>query len=203
VRHVKTTRLEAFSDGVLAIIITIMVLELYKPVGPTWHDLNGDVARSFLTYLLSFVYVGIYWNNHHHLMHLNDRVTGGILWANMALLFFLSLTPATTAWMDDENFASAPTIVYGLGLLANSIAYGILVRTIMHAQGVDGPVRQAFGNDLKGNISTGLYIVGLVITIWWAPVGIAFYVIVAIMWVVPDRRVERVIERLGIPDDSA
>jgi uncharacterized membrane protein len=189
---VKTARLEAFSDGVLAIVITIMVLELDKPAGPTWHDL-AKVSSGFLTYLLSFVYIGIYWNNHHHLMQLCDHVTGAILWANMGLLFFLSLTPFTTRWMDDWDFASVPTVVYGIGLLLNALAYTVLVRVIMRSQGPDGLVRQAFGSDMKGNVSVALYILGIVLSFFWVPGGVACYVIVALIWLVPDRRVERAV----------
>jgi uncharacterized membrane protein len=190
--HVKTARLEAFSDGVLAIVITIMVLELHIPNEPTWHAL-GAVASGFLTYLLSFVYIGIYWNNHHHLMLLCSRVTGAILWANMALLFFLSLTPMTTRWMDDSDFASVPTVVYGIGLLLNALAYTVLVRTIMRDQGADGPVRRAFGSDRKGTVSVGIYVLGIALSFFWVPGGLACYIIVAMIWLVPDRRVERIV----------
>jgi uncharacterized membrane protein len=194
-RHVKTARLEAFSDGVLAIVITIMVLELEKPDGHDWNALR-HVAPSFLTYLLSFIYIGIYWNNHHHLMQLCDRVTGGILWANMGLLFFLSLTPYTTSWMDGDpghRLESVPTVVYGIGLLLNALAYTVLVRVIMRSQGPDGPVHRAFGNDFKGNISVAIYVLGIVLSFFWVPGGVACYVLVALIWLVPDRRVERVV----------
>jgi uncharacterized membrane protein len=142
---------------------------------------------------LSFVYIGIYWNNHHHLMQLLDHVTGAILWANMALLFFLSLTPFTTSWMHEEHFASVPTVVYGIGLLLNAIAYTVLVRVMIRSQLPDGPVRQAFGNDVKGIVSVAFYVVGIVLSFFWVPGGIACYVIVALIWLVPDRRVERIV----------
>ncbi len=189
----KTTRLEAFSDGVLAIIITIMVLDLHLPVDDaTWGALS-TVAGAFFTYLLSFVYIGIYWNNHHHLMNLVDRVTGGILWANMFLLFSLSLTPVTTAWLQKSHFASPPAVVYGIGLLLNAIAYTVLVRVIFHAQGADGPAKRAFGNDTKGNVSMAIYGLGILLSFWWVPGGIACYIAVALIWLIPDRRVERVL----------
>jgi uncharacterized membrane protein len=191
-RHVRTTRLEAFSDGVLAIVITIMVLDLKRPDGASWGDF-GKSLPSIYTYLLSFVYIAIYWNNHHHLMQLLDRVTGSILWANMALLFCLSLTPFTTSWMHEKHFASAPTVVYGIGLLLNAIAYTALVRAMMRSQPPDGPVRRAFGNDIKGLVSLAIYIVGITLSFFWVPGGIACYVLVALIWLIPDRRVERLL----------
>lgn len=192
----KTNRLEAFSDGVLAIIITIMVLELHHPPDASWHAL-GHIAKGFLSYALSFTYIGIYWNNHHHLMQLTERVTGGTLWANLLLMFFLSLTPLTTSWLDDSNFASVPSVVYGIGLLCNAIAYTILVRVMMRAQGPDGPLRAAFGSDVKGNVSIVLYVVGIVLSFVWVPGGLAAYVIVAATWIVPDRRVERILRQVA------
>jgi uncharacterized membrane protein len=187
---VRTSRLEAFSDGVLAIIITIMVLELRVPEGPTLHDLLGS-ATGLLTYLLSFVYVGIYWNNHHHMFQLVGRVTGGILWGNLGLLFCLSLLPFTTAWMDEQRFATTPVVTYGLNLLICAIAYWILQSTITRNQGTDGPLATALGRDLKAKSSPAIYVVGILATLLVPWLGVAIYTVVALMWLVPDRRVER------------
>src|SRR3954447_17186630 len=156
----RSNRLEAFSDGVLAIIITIMVLELQVPEGPTLHDLEGSFT-GLLTYLLSFVYVGIYWNNHHHMFHLVRRVSGGVLWANLALLFCLSLFPFTTAWLDESRFARTPVIVYGLNLLIAAVAYVVLQSVIIRGQGSESPLRQAVGTDLKAKASNGLLLAGI------------------------------------------
>jgi uncharacterized membrane protein len=150
---VPTSRLEAFSDGVLAIIITIMVLELKVPTGPRLSDLVHTTGVGLLTYLLSFVYVGIYWNNHHHMFHLVRRASGGVLWANLALLFCLSLFPFTTAWMDESRFAQTPVVIYGLNLLTAGIAYFALQTVIIRQQGPSSPLRQAIGKDVKGKIS--------------------------------------------------
>jgi uncharacterized membrane protein len=185
-----TSRLEAFSDGVLAIIITIMVLELRPPEGESFADL-ADRSISFLTYLLSFVYIGIYWSNHHHLFQLVRRVNGAVLWANLHLLFWLSLYPFTTGWMDDTRLARTPVVVYGINLLAAAIAYYVLQLTIIRAEGGDGPLREALGRDLKGKLSPVLYLAGIAATLWvdvW--LGLAFYAAVAAMWLVPDRRME-------------
>ena len=151
-RTVNKNRLEAFSDGVLAIIITIMVLELRVPEEPTWHGIAG-VLPTLLSYLLSFVYVGIYWNNHHHLIQLADRVNGTILWANLHLLFWLSLFPFTTRWMDESGFVEVPVLVYGINLLCAAIAFYILEQTLIREQGRTGPVAQALGRDWKGKAS--------------------------------------------------
>ncbi len=196
----RTSRLEAFSDGVLAIIITVMVLELKVPAG---HDLVALVHTSgigLLTYLLSFVFVGIYWNNHHHMFHLVTRIRGGVLWANLALLFCLSLFPFTTAWMDDSHFARIPVITYGLNLLAAAIAYYVLQTVIIHQQGPQSPLRQAVGGDLKGRLSPVFYLAGILSAAVIDPdgyvgVGIALgcFVAVAVIWVVPDRRIDRVV----------
>ena len=192
-----TSRLEAFSDGVLAIIITIMVLELRRPEGPTLADL-GDSATSFLTYLLSFVYIGIYWNNHHHLFQLVRRVDGGVLWANLHLLFWLSLYPFTTAWMDEEALARTPVAVYGVNLLAAAVAYYLLQQAIFRAEGDTGVLRQALGRDLKGKLSPVLYVAGIVSTLWIAVgLGLAFYAAVAAIWLVPDRRMESFVAEHG------
>ncbi|MGN6752679.1 MAG: TMEM175 family protein [Intrasporangium sp.] len=196
----KTSRLEAFSDGVLAIIITIMVLELRVPQGPTLHDLLG-AATGLLTYLLSFVYVGIYWNNHHHMFQLVARVTGGILWSNLGLLFCLSLLPFTTAWMDEQAFATTPVVTYGVNLLLCAIAYFILQTTIEHNQGRDGALATALGRDLKAKTSPWIYLLGILGALLVPWLGIAIYTIVALMWLVPDRRVERYIAAHNVADD--
>jgi uncharacterized membrane protein len=185
----RSDRLEAFSDGVLAIVITIMVLELHVPEGHHLADL-GDSMTGLATYLLSFVYVGIYWNNHHHMFQLCSRVNGAVLWANLALLFLLSLFPFTTAWMDESEFARDPVIVYGLNLLGAALVYYTLQLTIIRAEGGDSRLREAVGRDLKGKLSPLFYIVGILgsfVTPW---IGVAAYVAVALMWLVPDPRLE-------------
>ncbi|MDQ0864991.1 TMEM175 family protein [Arthrobacter globiformis] len=182
-------RLEAFSDGVLAIIITIMVLELHVPDEPTWRGL-GSVLPTFLSYLLSFVYVGIYWNNHHHMIHLASRVNGAILWANQHLLFWLSLIPFTTRWMDESGFVQIPVLTYGINLLCAAIAYFILERALIRQQGRDGPLAQAIGRDWKGKASPLIYVAGLGLTAVQPLLGVAVYTIVALIWLIPDRRVE-------------
>ena len=185
-----TSRLEAFSDGVLAIIITIMVLELRPPEGPTLADL-ADVGTGFLTYLLSFVYIGIYWSNHHHLFQLVRGVNGTVLWANLHLLFWLSLYPFTTAWMDETGLARTPVVVYGINLLAAAIAYYVLQLTILRTEGTDGVLRSAIGRDLKGKLSPVIYCLGIASALWVAEwVALVWYAAVAAMWLVPDRRME-------------
>jgi TMEM175 potassium channel family protein len=187
-----TSRLEAFSDAVLAIIITIMVLELHVPHEPTLHAL-AESATGLLTYLLSFVYLGIYWNNHHHLFQLVGRVRGGVLWANLHLLFWLSLVPFTTAWMD-EHFGTTPVMVYGVNLTLAALAYLLLQLTVERADGPDSALRQALGRDLKGKISPLIYLFGIIGTLLWVWVGIAAYVLVALIWLLPDRRMEHYID---------
>jgi len=190
---VTTNRLEAFSDGVLAIIITIMVLELHVPEGPDFGDL-GDSATGLLTYLLSFVYIGIYWNNHHHMFHVVERVRGEVLWANLHLLFWLSLVPFTNAWMDEQDFARDPTAAYGVNLLGAAIAYYVLQLAILHAEGPDSRLRSALGRDLKGKTSPFIYVTGIVLA-WVAPgLALAAYALVALIWLVPDRRIERLVD---------
>ncbi len=187
------TRLEAFSDGVLAIIITIMVLELKVPHGPNWSDLSG-LAPVFLSYVLSFLYIAIYWNNHHHMLHATERVNGKILWANMHLLFWLSLIPFTTGWMGENHFDPLPTVVYGCVLFFASIAYFLLSRSIQKHHGPHSKLHQAVGKDWKGKISTALYVVAIssgFINHW---VSLGIYIFVALMWVIPDRRIESVVE---------
>ena len=185
----SSTRLEAFSDGVIAILITIMVLELHVPEGDDLHALRERLP-DFLAYVLSFVYLGIYWNNHHHMLQATDRVTGGVLWANLHLLFWLSLFPFTTGWMGRNHVAHVPTAVYGGVMLMAAIAYYVLQTTIIRAQGPGSTLAEAIGADLKGKASPLLYAsaVGLAFVAPWA--SVALYVLVALMWLVPDRRVE-------------
>jgi uncharacterized membrane protein len=183
-------RLEAFSDGVIAILITIMVLELKVPHGTDWEALSS-VGTAFLTYVLSYVFLGIYWNNHHHMLHLTNRINGRILWANLHLLFWLSLVSFATGWMGENHFASLPTAVYGVVLLFASISFTILQKTIIATQGADSKLAAATGNDLKGKVSIGLYILGIVaagVRHEW--LAYACYVFVALMWLVPDPRIE-------------
>jgi uncharacterized membrane protein len=187
-------RLAAFSDGVLAIIITIMVLELKVPHGADWSALTA-VVPVFLTYILSFLYIAIYWNNHHHLMHTVERVNGTILWANMHLLFWLSLLPFATGWMGENHFAQLPTALYGVALLMPAIAYYVLQITIIRHQGAQGTLVKALGSDFKGRVSPVLYLaaIGLAFVLPW--ISHALYVFVALMWLVPDRRIENAIEQ--------
>jgi uncharacterized membrane protein len=184
------TRLEAFSDGVIAILITIMVLELHTPAGASWHALRHELPV-LLAYVLSFVYLGIYWNNHHHMLAAVSRVSGATLWANLHLLFWLSLVPFTTAWMSEQHFPPIPTAVYGVDLLAAAIAYYILQTTLLHAEGEQSRLRAALGSDIKGKISPLLYCLGIGVTFAERWIGLAVYVAVALIWLVPDRRVER------------
>ena len=183
-------RLEAFSDGVLAIIITIMVLELRPPHEPSWSAL-GPLWPVILSYVMSFVYLGIYWNNHHHMLHMTRRVTGGILWANLHLLFWLSLTPFTTAWMGENHFAPTPVAVYGLGLLLNAIAYTILVRMLIRTHGRDSEFAARVGGDIKGIISLVLYLLAIGLSFVNSWISLALYFLVAMIWFIPDRRFER------------
>jgi uncharacterized membrane protein len=186
----STSRLEAFSDGVLAILITIMVLELKVPDGPTFQAL-GQSATSVLTYLLTFVYIGIYWNNHHHFFHVVQRVSGAVLWANLHLLFWLSLLPFTTAWMDQSRLAEPPVMVYGVNLLMCAVAWYVMQLAIFRTEGPDSPTRRAVGIDFKGKLSPLLYLAGIGLSVLAPWPGLALYTIVAIMWLVPDRRFER------------
>jgi len=192
----QSGRLEAFSDGVLAIIITIMVLELRVPQGDTLHNLWDTTGLSLLTYLLSFVYIGIYWNNHHHLFSVVGRVDGVVLWANLHLLLWLSLYPFTTAWIDETNLARTPTVVYGVNLLGAAMAYYFLVLSIERLP--DGRrLKDALGKDLKGKISPVLYLLGIGLTFIEPWLGVLPFVAVAVMWLAPDRRVERYLKREG------
>ena len=185
-------RLAAFSDGVIAIIITIMVLELKVPHGSSWEVLAG-VAPNFVSYVLSFVYLAIYWNNHHHLVHTVARVDGLILWANSHLLFWLSLIPAATAWMGDNFLASIPTAVYGTSLLMPAIAYYLLQKAIMRRQGTHSVLANALGGDFKGKISPILYAAGIGLAFVSAWLSVAVYVLVAAIWLIPDRRIENML----------
>jgi uncharacterized membrane protein len=187
-------RLEAFSDGVLAIIITIMVLELKVPHGDTVAVLM-PLVPVLLSYVLSFVYVGIYWNNHHHLLHAVHTVTGSILWANLHLLFWLSLIPFTTGWMGENHFATLPAAAYGLVLLMAAIAHWILQRRIIASQGEDSMLKRAIGSDWKGKLSALLYVSGIALAFVSPWLAVSIYVLAAIMWVIPDRRIERVLIR--------
>jgi uncharacterized membrane protein len=191
-------RLEAFSDGVIAIIITIMVLELKVPHGETLSDL-ASLTPVFLSYVLSFVNVGIYWNNHHHMLHAATRVTGAVLWANLHLLFWLSLFPLTTAWMGENHFSATPTAVYGWVLLMAGVAYVILQATIIKAQGAESLLRRAVGVDWKGKASALAYVVAVVVAYARPWVAQTIYVMVALLWLVPDRRIERTLASAGEP----
>jgi len=185
----KTARLEAFSDGVIAIIITIMVLELRIPHEATVEALR-PLLPPFLTYVLSFVYIGIYWNNHHHLLHAAGRVTGRILWANLHLLFWLSLIPSTTGWMGENLSASLPTALYGVVLLLAALAYWILVRALIAAEGPHSRLAAAVGNDMKGKISPLIYALAIPLAFVYPAIANALYVAVALVWLIPDRRIE-------------
>jgi uncharacterized membrane protein len=184
-----TGRLEAFTDAVIAIVITILVLELKVPHEPDLEALRG-VVLVFLTYVLSFVYLGIYWNNHHHMMVLTERVNGKILWANLHLLFWLSLVPFTTAWMGETDFAEVPTAFYGADLLLAAIAYFILQTAIIAEEGSDSRLRAAIGRDLKGKVSPLLYLAAIPLAFVSPWIALAVYVFVALIWLVPDRRIE-------------
>ncbi|HEX2791211.1 MAG TPA: TMEM175 family protein [Steroidobacteraceae bacterium] len=190
------SRLEAFSDGVIAILITIMVLELKVPEGAQFRSLV-PVIPLFLNYALSFVYLGIYWNNHHHLLHACNRVTGAILWANLHLLFWLSLIPVTTAWMSENHSDAAPSALYGADLLMAAIAYFVLEQLIIASQGRESLLKRAVGRDLKGKLSPALYLSGILAAFWSPPVSQGLYVLVALLWLVPDRRIERVVSDRG------
>ena len=189
-------RLLAFTDGVVAIIITIMVLELRPPHEATWAALIA-LAPTFLSYLLSFVYIAIYWNNHHHMLYLVKSVNGGVLWANMALLFCLSLVPFTTAWLGDTEGAAIPTAIYGVSLILPAFAYLLLQTVLIRADGKESALAKAVAsdNDWKGKTSPHFYALGIVLAFFYPPVSWALYVLVALIWLVPDRRVERVLSK--------
>lgn len=190
----ETGRLEAFSDGVIAVIITIMVLEMKAPHGDSFAAL-ALIVPVFLNYVLSFIYIGIYWNNHHHMLQATRKVSGAVLWANLHLLFWLSLFPFATAWMGENHFASNPTAAYGVVLLMAAVAYFVLQRVIIHADGPDSLLNQALGSDWKGKTSPLFYATAIAASFWWPRLAQAIYVLVALLWLVPDRRIERVIQQ--------
>jgi uncharacterized membrane protein len=188
----STGRMEAFSDGVLAIVITVMVLELQTPQGTTWEALH-EALPVLLSYALSFVFIGIYWSNHHHMLQATDRVTGLILWANLHLLFWLSLVPFTTAWMGENRFAATPAAAYGVVLLAAAVAYYALQGVIIRDQGPDSRLARAVGRDRKGKMSPAMYVAAIALSFVSNWLAVAIYVGMALLWLVPDRRVERTI----------
>ena len=196
------TRLEAFSDGVIAIIITIMVLEIKVPHGESLEALV-PLVPVFLSYVLSFVYLGIYWNNHHHMLHATHRVTGAVLWANLHLLFWLSLIPFTTGWMGENHFAALPCAVYGSVLLASALAYWILQQAIIASQGSGSLLKRAVGSDWKGRLSPIAYLAAILLAFWSPWVSIALYVLVDLSWLVPDRRIERALQAGHAPGDPS
>ncbi len=187
-----TARLEAFSDGVIAIIITIMVLELKVPHGNDLEALR-PVVPVLLSYALSFVYVGIYWNNHHHLLHTTETVTGPILWANLHLLFWLSVVPFATSWVGESHAAPVPTALYGLTLLMAAVAFTILQLVIIASQGPESLLRKAVGADWKGKTSLVCYLAAIGFALWWPAIAIGLFVTVALIWLVPDPRIEKVL----------
>ena len=186
-------RMEAFSDGVIAVIITVMVLELKVPLGGDLKDL-APLWPVFLTYILSFVNVGIYWNNHHHMLQAVRSIDGKALWANLHLLFWLSIMPFATAWMSEHPLQPGPMLVYGGMLLGNSIAFTILALVLIRHEGPDSPLAKAFGHDKKGKSSIVFYLVGLLLSFWAPAISLALYVIVALRWFIPDRRIENVLD---------
>jgi uncharacterized membrane protein len=192
----EKNRLEAFSDGVLAIIITVMVLELKVPLGSDFTALK-PLLPIFLTYLLSFIYLGIYWNNHHHLLKAAHKVTAGIMWANLHLLFWLSLFPFVTGWMGENHFTPAPTALYGAVMLLAAIAYYILQSVIVAAHGPGSRLAVSIGRDLKGKLSPGLYALAIAASFFRPWIAGGIYVVVALLWLVPDRRIARVIDESG------
>jgi uncharacterized membrane protein len=185
-----TGRLEAFSDGVIAIIITIMVLEMKVPHGGSLEDLT-PLLPIFLSYILSFAYVGIYWNNHHHMLHACTGVTGTIMWANLYFLFWLSLFPFATGWVGENHFAVAPTVFYGVVLLMAAIGYYLLQQTIIRTQGPDSILKQAIGRDWKGKVSPVLYVVAIMVALRSPLIADAVFVAAALLWLIPDRRIEK------------
>lgn len=189
----KTGRLEAFSDGVLAIIITIMVLELKVPTGNEFYHLVPLLPK-FLSYVLSFIYVGIYWNNHHHIFHAIEKVNGSVLWANLFLLFMLSLIPFTTAWVGENHFTKSPVVLYGLNLLFCSLAFTILEKVAIKHEGADSTIGKAIKSGLKEYISSLLYIIGIIVSFWFPIISMLCYSIVAIIWLIPDKRIENILK---------
>ena len=185
-------RLEAFSDGVIAIIITIMVLELKVPHGETLEVL-APLWPVFLSYILSFAYIGIYWNNHHHMLHAVKHVTGPVLWSNLHLLFWLSLVPFVTAWMGENHFAPTPVALYGFVMLMAGLAYTVLARALVHRHGPDSPLRTALGEDVKGRLSVLIYASAIPLAFVNRWISLGLYFVVAVMWLIPDRRIERIL----------
>ena len=188
----KKNRVEAFSDGVIAIIITIMVLELKVPHGEDFETLT-PLIPVFLSYVLSFVYLGIYWNNHHHMLNAVQAVTGAILWANLHLLFWLSLIPFATGWMGENHFAPVPSALYGLVLLMAGVAYLILQQLIIKSQGPDSILKKAVRRDWKGKLSPVLYAAAIALAFRWEWISLGLYVLVALIWLIPDRRIEKIL----------
>jgi uncharacterized membrane protein len=193
--------MEAFSDGVIAILITIMVLELRQPHGASFADLRS-VYPSLLAYVLSFVYLGIYWNNHHHLLQTVRRVTGGMLWANLGLLFSLSLFPFVTAWMSKNAFGKDTVVAYGVVMLLAAISFTILQTVIVASQGPDDGLKRALGRDLKGKLSATAYLVSIPLALVWRWGSIGLYIVVGLTWFIPDRRVQNYVESSLITDDQ-
>ena len=187
-------RLEAFTDGVIAIIITIMVLELKVPEGEHWYELRPLLPK-FISYVLSFVYVGIYWNNHHHTLQATRSVSGGILWANLHLLFWLSLLPFSSGWLGENHFSEQPMLLYGLNLLLCAIAYTIFARSLIAHHGKESALARAFGNDIKGNVSLALYVLGIALSFVNPWLGFTTYSVVALIWLVPDSRMQKALEQ--------
>ncbi|MBB3117460.1 TMEM175 family protein [Pseudoduganella violacea] len=187
------SRLEAFSDGVIAIIITIMVLELKVPHGTSWETL-GPLLPIFLSYVLSFIYVGIYWNNHHHLLHAASKVDGRVMWANLHLLFWLSLIPFVTGWMGENHYASLPVTMYGVVLLMCAIAYMVLACALSALHGKQSPLAEAMGRQGKEVYSIVLYLLAIVASAWYPWLGVGLYALVAVLWFIPDRRIARRLE---------
>ncbi len=189
----QKTRLEAFSDGVMAIIITIMVLELKVPHGSDWDTLK-PIIPNFISYILSFIYIGIYWNNHHHLLHTVKQVSGGILWANLHLLFWLSLVPFVTGWMGENHFASLPVALYGVILFMAAISYYVLQDQILRKHGKNSILAKAIGSDIKGKISPILYCIAIPVSFFSSTISGIIYGVVAIIWLIPDKRIEKILQ---------
>jgi uncharacterized membrane protein len=194
----STGRLEAFSDGVIAILITVMLLELHVPDGTTWSALGHELPK-LLTYVLSFVYLGIYWSNHHHMLQVTEHVTGGVMWANLHLLFWLSLVPFVTGWMGENHFQALPVAAYGLVLLCAACAYTFLARTLLAIHDKDSTLARALGKDLKGYLSIAIYVASIAIAFVQPWLACAGYVAVACIWIIPDRRFERLLRQRKAP----
>lgn len=184
-------RLEAFSDGVIAIIITIMVLELKVPHSGNWESLK-DIFPIFLSYILSFIYVGNYWNNHHHMIHAVEKINGLVLWANLHLLFWLSLLPFTTGWMGENHFSQAPVLLYGINLLMCALAYTGLVYSLVQVHGAQSSFQKKLGRDIKGKLSVGLYVLGITLTFFEHQASLFLFTVTALIWFIPDQRFEKV-----------